>query len=299
MDPVTGEVLNGVVTRRVRVGDDPYKMFYVAPKPQEIAYVTWMVYDNLNIAREDGVRPYGDYESGEYMPYTTTARFLPQDPGRFYGPKNWDRSVVIPGELYESLRYLSEDQLDDALGGYGHEHSAYSNGYMQYGAVKVNWSLFDEETVGMPWWQIFQPGQAYKLKVIVRYARGNDEGYQANECYGPGNGDEDEGGHVLNAPRRLDGNGQGDYANMYFTSEYEGLEDSKFIIFPIEASPAGFNGDGMGNVTTVKEVNAERTVVAVRYYNLMGVESSKPFDGLNIVVTTYSDGSRSSRKVLR
>jgi hypothetical protein len=299
MDPVTGEVLNGVVTRRVRVGDDPYKMFYVAPKPQEIAYVTWMVYDNLNIAREDGVRPYGDYESGEYMPYTTTARFLPQDPGRFYGPKNWDRSVVIPGELYESLRYLSEDQLDDALGGYGHEHSAYSNGYMQYGAVKVNWSLFDEETVGMPWWQIFQPGQAYKLKVIVRYARGNDEGYQANECYGPGNGDEDEGGHVLNAPRRLDGNGQGDYANMYFTSEYEGLEDSKFIIFPIEASPAGSNGDGMGNVTTVKEVNAERTVVAVRYYNLMGVESSKPFDGLNIVVTTYSDGSRSSRKVLR
>ena len=299
MDPVTGEVLNGVVTRRVRVGDDPYKMFYVAPKPQEIAYITWMVYDNLNIAREDGVRPYGDYESGEYMPYTTTARFLPQDPGRFYGPKNWDRSVVIPGELYESLRYLSEDQLDDALGGYGHEHSAYSNGYMQYGAVKVNWSLFDEETVGMPWWQIFQPGQAYKLKVIVRYARGNDEGYQANECYGPGNGDEDEGGHVLNAPRRLDGNGQGDYANMYFTSEYEGLEDSKFIIFPIEASPAGSNGDGMGNVTTVKEVNAERTVVAVRYYNLMGVESSKPFDGLNIVVTTYSDGSRSSRKVLR
>ncbi len=299
MDPVTGEVLNGVVTRRVRVGDDPYKMFYVAPKPQEIAYITWMVYDNLNIAREDGVRPYGDYESGEYMPYTTTARFLPQDPGRFYGPKNWDRSVVIPGELYESLRYLSEDQLDDALGGYGHEHSAYSNGYMQYGAVKVNWSLFDEETVGMPWWQIFQPGQAYKLKVIVRYARGNDEGYQANECYGPGNGDEDEGGHVLNAPRRLDGNGQGDYANMYFTSEYEGLEDSKFIIFPIEASPAGSNGDGMGNVTTVKEVNAEHTVVAVRYYNLMGVESSKPFDGLNIVVTTYSDGSRSSRKVLR
>jgi hypothetical protein len=31
----------------------------------------------------------------------------------------------------------------------------------------------------------------------------------------------------------------------------------------------------------------------------MGVESNKPFDGLNIVVTTYSDGSRSSRKVLR
>jgi len=31
----------------------------------------------------------------------------------------------------------------------------------------------------------------------------------------------------------------------------------------------------------------------------MGIESSKPFDGINIVVTTYNDGSRTSRKILR
>lgn len=297
-DPVTGEVLRGEVTRSIKQDEGILKMYYVAPKPQEVAYVTWMVYDNLNIL-ENGMRPYGDYEPGEYMPYTTTARFLPQDPGRFYSPKNWDRSQVIPGDMYESLRYLSEDQLDDALGGYGQEHSVYSNGYMQWGAVKVNWSLFDETVSGMPWWQIFQPGQAYKLKVIVRYARGNDEGYQPEECFGPSNGDQGTDGHVMGAPRRIDGNGQGDYANMYFTSEYEDLKQSKFIIFPIEASPNGSNGSSMGNVTTVKEVTATRTIVDVRYYNLMGVESSKPHAGLNIIVTTYSDGSRSSRKVMR
>ena len=59
----------------------------------------------------------------------------------------------------------------------------------------------------------------------------------------------------------------------------------------------------MGNVTSVKEiiqdVTAPRSITAVRYYNLMGVESDKPFDGINIVVTTYSDGSRTSKKVLR
>jgi hypothetical protein len=296
-DPETGEVIRGEVTRE-KVEEEPYKMFYVAPKPQEIAYLTWMVYDNLNI-EENGARPYGGYVSGQYQPYSSVARFLPQDPGRFFAPRNWDRSEVIPGELYEELQYLSGDQLDNALGGYGSEFGPYSNGYMQYGGVKVNWSLFDEETVGMPWWQIFQPGQAYKIMAIIRYARGNDEGYQPNECYGPSNGDEQAAGHSFNAPRREDGNGQGDYANMYFTGDYSGLEDSKFIIFPILASPSGSNGDDMGNVTTVSEVKTDRTVVAVRYYNIMGVESSKPFDGINIVVTTYSDGSRTSKKVLR
>lgn len=296
-DPETGEVIRGEVTRE-KVEEEPYKMFYVAPKPQEIAYLTWIVYDNLNI-EENGVRPYGGYVSGQYQPYSSVARFLPQDPGRFFAPRNWDRSEVIPGEMYEELQYLSGDQLDDALGGYGSEFGPYSNGYMQYGGVKVNWSLFDEETVGMPWWQIFQPGQAYKIMAIIRYARGNDEGYQPNECYGPGNGDEQAAGHTFNAPRREDGNGQGNYANMYFTGDYSGLEDSKFIIFPILASPSGSNGDDMGNVTTVSEVKTDCTVVAVRYYNIMGVESSKPFDGINIVVTTYSDGSRTSKKVLR
>ena len=296
-DPETGEVLRGEVTREV-LDDEPRKMFYVAPKPQEVAYLTWIVYDNLNI-EENQMKPYGDYVSGEYQPYTSVARFLPQDPGRFYAPKNWDRSKIIPGEMYEQLQYLSEDQLDNALGGYGSEYGPYSNGYMQYGGMKVNWSLFDEETVGMPWWQIFQPGQAYKIKAIIRYARGNGEGYQPNECYGPSNGDNGTTGQVLNGPRRIDGNGQGNYANMYFTSEYEGLEDSKFIIFPIEASPNSSNGDPMGNVTTVKEVKASRSVVSVRYYNLMGIESEKPFNGINIVVTTYNDGSRSSRKILR
>ena len=299
-DPETGEVLYGTVTR-ARVEDEPYKMYYVAPKPQEIAYITWIVYDNLNeINPSSGIRPYGDYVSGEYRPFTSVALEQPVDPGRFYAPMNWDRSIVIPGDKYNDLQYLSGDQLDNALGGYGQEYGPYSNGYMQYGAVKVNWSLFDMDSVGMAWWQIFQPGQAYKLKAIIRYARGNGEGYQPNECYAPGNGDEGDNDkvNVKNAPRR-DGNGQGNYANMYFTRDYQGLDDSKFIIFPIEASPAGSNGSSMGNVTTVDEVTTARTVVNVRYYNMMGVESSKPFDGFNIIVTTYSDGSRSSRKVLR
>ena len=50
------------------------------------------------------------------------------------------------------------------------------------------------------------------------------------------------------------------------------MDQGKFIIFPIEASPEGSNGSDMGNVTTVKEVVTARTVVGTKYYNLMGVK---------------------------
>ena len=42
-----------------------------------------------------------------------------------------------------------------------------------------------------------------------------------------------------------------------------------------------------------------KTVAGVRYYNLLGVESAEPFQGVNVVVTTYTDGTRQARKVIR
>lgn len=39
--------------------------------------------------------------------------------------------------------------------------------------------------------------------------------------------------------------------------------------------------------------------VSTRYYNTMGVASDEPFDGVNIVVTTYCDGSSRTSKQLR
>ncbi len=38
---------------------------------------------------------------------------------------------------------------------------------------------------------------------------------------------------------------------------------------------------------------------AVRYYNMRGHESNRPFDGVNIEVTTNSDNTRSARKFIR
>ncbi len=48
----------------------------------------------------------------------------------------------------------------------------------------------------------------------------------------------------------------------------------------------------------INTVDSDKQVRSVRYYNLAGVESAEPQQGVSIKVTTYSDGSRTSEKVL-
>lgn len=51
--------------------------------------------------------------------------------------------------------------------------------------------------------------------------------------------------------------------------------------------------------TGVEDVDAEKTVAGVTYYNLLGVSSDCPFEGVNVVVTTYTDGTKSSKKIVK
>ncbi len=51
--------------------------------------------------------------------------------------------------------------------------------------------------------------------------------------------------------------------------------------------------------TAISTVNANAQVESVRYYNVSGIESSKPFAGMNIVVTRYTDGSSRITKLVK
>ncbi len=51
--------------------------------------------------------------------------------------------------------------------------------------------------------------------------------------------------------------------------------------------------------TAVIEIAADREIIAVTYVNALGVTSSQPFEGVNIVVTHYSDGAVSTSKILK
>ena len=54
-----------------------------------------------------------------------------------------------------------------------------------------------------------------------------------------------------------------------------------------------------GIPTGIDGVEIFNNVASVKYYNAAGVESDKPFKGVNIVVTRYSDGSTTVTKVLK
>lgn len=44
---------------------------------------------------------------------------------------------------------------------------------------------------------------------------------------------------------------------------------------------------------------ATKTVKSVRYYDLLGNESAPPVQGVNVKVTTYTDGTTSAIKVMQ
>ena len=49
----------------------------------------------------------------------------------------------------------------------------------------------------------------------------------------------------------------------------------------------------------VENVLVDKEIASVRYINVAGQESEKPFDGVNIVVTTYTDGTSTTLKVIK
>lgn len=52
-------------------------------------------------------------------------------------------------------------------------------------------------------------------------------------------------------------------------------------------------------VTGVAQVEAARTVSSVTYYNMQGMSSATPYEGVNVVLTRYSDGSTTVQKLMK
>ena len=70
---------------------------------------------------------------------------------------------------------------------------------------------------------------------------------------------------------------------------------SHYMVYPLDLDPSE-------SVTTdVKDINtpASTTIDSIRYYNMMGQESETPFEGINIRVIRYKDGSFTSTKIRR
>ena len=67
---------------------------------------------------------------------------------------------------------------------------------------------------------------------------------------------------------------------------------TRFVVFPL-------NLNGSSNITTaISEVSSAKKAKTIRYYNTLGTESSHPFKGINIMVTTHTDGTTTAKKFL-
>lgn len=53
------------------------------------------------------------------------------------------------------------------------------------------------------------------------------------------------------------------------------------------------------DVTAIEDVKNEANVASVKYYNLAGAESSEAFEGVNLMVTKYTDGTTKTVKVIK
>ena len=60
-----------------------------------------------------------------------------------------------------------------------------------------------------------------------------------------------------------------------------------------------FNRVALYGSSAVVENMAQKTINNVKYYNVAGMESDVPFEGVNIQVTTYNDGTTHTCKVIK
>lgn len=95
-----------------------------------------------------------------------------------------------------------------------------------------------------------------------------------------------------------------------YTCDVKGWNDKNGVYQPIHYSTGlvdqSADGDGPDTkftvhvvATAVNNVTTAKAVKSVKYYNVAGMESAEPFNGVNIVVTNYTDGTKSTTKVIK
>ena len=74
--------------------------------------------------------------------------------------------------------------------------------------------------------------------------------------------------------------------------------DGSYMVYPLNFNPDDAENNIVTSINTV-DVAGNGVVKSVKYVNVAGMVSDVPFQGVNIVVTEYTDGSRSTSKMLR
>ncbi len=157
------------------------------------------------------------------------------------------------------------------------------------GSFPISMSLWEPQPNISPF-DVFEDGLQYEFPAMIEFRLGVnfgliiDPGFDGDIIiWGDGN---------YNAPRRMDVTDNPGERPTYVDSE-GGVYIYTVIVYPLRLTEPGI-------LTGVDEnVQAVKTLVNTQYVDLQGRVSDKPFEGLNIVRKTFSDGSVTTMKAIK
>ncbi len=203
--------------------NDNGDLFFVRPKANEVAHITWAVYNGNN---------------------------------EFYTPDSW----------------AGLNNANTADGSTTGDMFNHGNAYNLKGGFKVvSWAFAGYDAAP----EVLTPNQAYQFDAIIRYKDNTSNGAPIITP---------QGGSRLKEGARVD-----------YDDSFD-VNNSQFEVYPVNVNPSTWIVTGIDEIETDA---IAKEVVAVKYYNIMGVEQRELQPGVNIVVTIYNDGSRSSAKILK
>ncbi len=157
------------------------------------------------------------------------------------------------------------------------------------GSFPISMSLWEPQPNISPF-DVFEDGLQYEFPAMIEFRLGVnfgliiDPGFDGDIIiWGDGN---------YNAPRRMDVTDNPGERPTYVDSE-GGVYIYTVIVYPLRLSSPGILTGVDENVQSVK------TLVNTQYVDLQGRVSDKPFEGLNIVRKTFSDGSVTTMKAIK
>ena len=143
----------------------------------------------------------------------------------------------------------------------------YMNGFNLNGYFPVSWDMMDKPAAMESY-----TGQLFKFKGIIRLATQDEQATTPAA-----------------APRRVVGINEFPWKTNVGTSAYM-------------VSPIDLTLDESSIITAVRDLNTTadaRQIAGVQYVNVAGQVSDRPFQGVNIVITRYTDGTTATTKVVR
>lgn len=197
-----------------------------------------------------------------------TANFVEQPTWFLVKPKNLEYCTV------RWAIYAGENQFIVP------KHTDAHNQYSLPGSFKVDMTMWEQQTDdnSITADNVFTVNHSYEFAALVEFSKGSnvglniDPGFDGDINYAP-----------RRAPARVEGFEFGDPGSL--------PEGYHCTVFPLRLIDEVITG--------VEQTVGERSVESVRYSDLQGRLSATPHAGMNIVVTTYSDGSTTTRKMVK